>query len=445
MKLFHTSDWHLGQQFMGKSRDEEHGHFLKWLIQQVEQNKPDALVIAGDIFDTSTPPSYARKRFHDFLEDLTDTGIRCVVIIAGNHDSVAVLNESAKLLRKLHIYVVAHFDCQSLIEGEQESARKLLEKILIPVLPNSKSSADSNVLGYICALPFLRSRDLLSSQAEESVSDKQSRINAAITKSYHQAYEISQKIMQERKHSDLPFAMTGHLTTLGSALTESVRDIYVGNLEGLATDSFPPAHYIALGHIHKPQPASKSRHIHYSGSPIPLSFDEASQQKQLLHVQFRSENDAIQTQISQIPIPCWQRLKHLQGSLAEIEHVLRELKQSLVAEGENAEPEAQLTSTSRTSIWIQVDIEGSQIFDNLQEHLQQLVDDCPIEILRIRRIRQAITNQEALQDVHLQELSTLEVFNVRLSLDAHLDPDTQQRLKTKFTELTHFVEQGNES
>lgn len=421
MKLLHTSDWHLGQQFMGKSRDAEHQQFLAWLIQQIDVKKPDALIVAGDIFDTTTPPSYARRRFHDFLENLIDSPVTSVVIIAGNHDSVAVLNESAKLLRKLNVYVIAEFDCQRFLNASEEQEQQYLNNILIPVF--SATNVNQTV-GFICALPYLRSRDLLASQAEESITDKTSRIQQAIVQTYEKAFAISREMMAAQNMAELPLVMTGHLTTLGSSVTESVREIYVGNLEGLATSNFPPADYIALGHIHKRQPASQRQHIHYSGSPIPLSFDEAAQQKSLLDVSVKRDGDARVTQVENIDIPSWQTLKQIRGPLAELENTLHELKAQLAQ-----------AEIPQQAIWLQIDIEGSQVFDNLYEHLQGIVDGCPIEILRIRRVKQQHTSQSTLKEVHLQELTPNEVFHFRLAQDEHLDTNTRQRLLDKFAQL----------
>ena len=96
MKILHTSDWHLGQHFYGKSRAKEHQQFLNWLLSQVDEKNIDAIIVAGDIFDTSTPPSYAREMYFDFISKLHITGCQ-LIVLAGNHDSVAMLNESKAL------------------------------------------------------------------------------------------------------------------------------------------------------------------------------------------------------------------------------------------------------------------------------------------------------------------------------------------------------------
>ncbi|MFT7200753.1 MAG: exonuclease SbcD, partial [Glaciecola sp.] len=106
MKILHTSDWHLGQSFFTKSRKEEHQGFIDWLLQQVATEQVDAVIVAGDIFDTGTPPSYAREMYNQFVVDMQQ--LNCVlVVLGGNHDSVSTLNESKQILACLNTFVVA--------------------------------------------------------------------------------------------------------------------------------------------------------------------------------------------------------------------------------------------------------------------------------------------------------------------------------------------------
>ena len=96
-RILHTSDWHLGQNFYGKSRVNEHQQFLNWLLDQVNNHDIDAVIVAGDIFDTGTPPSYAREMYFDFVVNMHEKNCQ-LIILAGNHDSVAMLGESKQLL-----------------------------------------------------------------------------------------------------------------------------------------------------------------------------------------------------------------------------------------------------------------------------------------------------------------------------------------------------------
>lgn len=106
MRILHTSDWHLGQNFYSKSRAAEHEAFLNWLLETARTHEVDAIIVAGDIFDTGSPPSYARELYNRFVVNLQQTGCH-LVIVAGNHDSVATLNESRDIPAFLNTTVVA--------------------------------------------------------------------------------------------------------------------------------------------------------------------------------------------------------------------------------------------------------------------------------------------------------------------------------------------------
>ena len=112
MKILHTADWHLGNNFHGYDRTDEHRHFLRWLLEVMEEKQPDVLIVAGDVFDTANPSARAEELLYDFLLRATQTvrGLQ-IVLIAGNHDSAGRLEAPASLLKTLNIYVrgTVHF------------------------------------------------------------------------------------------------------------------------------------------------------------------------------------------------------------------------------------------------------------------------------------------------------------------------------------------------
>lgn len=195
MRILHTSDWHLGQHFIGRSRASEHQAFLRWLVEQARQQALDAIIVAGDIFDTATPPSYARELYNQFIVDLQRSGCQ-LVILGGNHDAPAVLNESKNLLQCLNTTVIA------------DISNDLNEQLLVL---HDKAQQPAALL---CAIPFLRARDLLQSQAGQSGSDKQRDLQQAIALHYQQLFDLAQQYNQQHQ-LQLPIIMTGHLTTLG--------------------------------------------------------------------------------------------------------------------------------------------------------------------------------------------------------------------------------------
>lgn len=386
MRILHTSDWHLGQHFMGKTRQAEHRAWCDWLVQTVAEQQAHALIIAGDIFDTGTPPSYAREQYNNFILQMQATGCQ-LVILAGNHDSVAMLNESKNLLAQLNTHVIS------------SAADNPDEQLLLLKRPDGQAGA------IICAVPYLRPRDVQRSQAGQSADDKQRDLQQAIADHYAQLFSRAQAL-RKQLGVNLPIIGTGHLTTLGASLTDSVRKIYVGNLGAFPTDAFPAFDYLALGHIHRPQKVAGLEHIRYSGSPIPLSFDEADQQKQLLRVDLKA--DGLQA-VSELNIPCFQPLISLSGSLAELEQQFSELAKQL---------------DRNTVTWLEIYVRVDDYYVDLNDRVNALCSDLPVEVLRVRRERgdQAAGLTRDSGQV-LSELTPAEVFAKRLHAEELTDED----------------------
>lgn len=214
MRILHTSDWHLGQNFYSKSRAAEHEAFLNWLLETAQAHEVDAIIVAGDIFDIGSPPSYARELYNRFVVNLQQTGCH-LVIVAGNHDSVATLNESRDILAFLNTTVVA----------SAGHAPQILKK------------RDGTPGAVLCPIPFLRPRDIVQSQAGLSGSEKQQHLLQAITRYYHQQHTEACAL---RGDQAIPIIATGHLTTVGASKSDAVREIYIGTLDAFPAQNFPP-------------------------------------------------------------------------------------------------------------------------------------------------------------------------------------------------------------
>ncbi|WP_448552880.1 exonuclease subunit SbcD [Thalassotalea montiporae] len=401
MKILHTSDWHLGQHFYGKSRANEHLQFLNWLLEQVTEHSVDAIILAGDIFDTSAPPSYARELYFNFIDKLNTLGCQ-LIALAGNHDSVAMLNESKQLLAALNTQVITTASADS-------------DQQLVTI-----KNASGKALGVVCAIPFLRPRDLVTSQAGQSATDKQLQLQVAITEHYQTLYESANAYQ-------LPVIMTGHLTTVGSKTSDSVREIYIGTLEAFPANAFPKADYIALGHIHRPQKVAGNNTIRYSGSPIPLSFDEASHDKT---VNLVSVNDQSTVVVEALTIPRFQPMAMLKTSVDELATSIEQLAQ---------EYSEQITTD--LPLWLDIEISAQGYLADLSGRVQELVKDLPIEVLLIRRSKQE--RQQILAEqrtVTLEELSVSDVFTARLAQE-EWQTDEQEKQKERLTELFKQVHQ----
>jgi len=411
MRLIHTSDWHLGQYFFTKSRAPEHQAFLTWLIEQVEQHQVDAVIVAGDIFDTGSPPSYARELYNRFVVNLQKTGCQ-LVVLAGNHDSVATLNESRELLSCLNTQVIATV-------GEDLSRQVLTL--------NDRQGQPGAVL---CAIPFLRPRDLLASQSGQSGSEKQLALQEAIAAHYSSLYRAA-CARRDALGLPLPIIATGHLTTVGVTTSDSVRDIYIGTLDAFPAQAFPPVDYVALGHIHRAQKIAKTEHIRYSGSPIPLSFDEASNDKSVYLLDFTG---ATLNSIETLAIPRAQPMVIIKGTLAEIEKQLLSFQ----------DDEPQHPGESQKNVWLDIEVATQDYLSDIQRRIQNLTDPLPVEVVLLRRSKeqrlQGLLQQEK---ETLKELSVSEVFERRLAQENTPEEGRQQRIRTLFSQVLEQVESGH--
>ncbi|MBL4821996.1 MAG: exonuclease subunit SbcD [Colwellia sp.] len=408
MRIIHTSDWHLGQYFYGKSRANEHKQFLTWLLTQVKNHAIDAIIVAGDIFDTATPPSYARQMYFNFISEIQSLDCQ-LVILAGNHDSVSMLAESKELLSALSTRVIANV-------SDLENIDNLAEQVFI--LKNSNKEPQA----VICAVPFIRPRDVIKSQQGQSASDKSKSLQQAIVDHYQALFEYAQQLVKESK-LELPIIATGHLTALGVTSSDSVRDIYIGTLEALPSNAFPRADYIALGHIHRAQKVGKTDHIRYCGSPIALSFDEAKQSKRVLMVDFKANK---LSSVTDLIVPCFQPLAMVKTSLAklsqDVEKLLAELTLSQSFKQDNNQHNSKNNSENNSQkFWLDIELVDSDRLSDLQSRIATLVADFPVEILLVRRAKQ-IRQQlmQAQQDNStLSELTLDEVFASRLQQEAY--------------------------
>lgn len=394
MRILHTSDWHLGQHFMGRSRQAEHQALIDWLLQQVATQDINAVLLAGDIFDTGAPPSYARELYNQLVVRLHEAACQ-LVLLGGNHDSVATLEESRPLL--------SYLGCTVIPAVQEDLSRQLL----------LLRDRDDQPAALLCAVPFVRARDVMQSQAGQSAEDKQLGLQQAIARHYQDLYQLA-VAQREALGTALPILATGHLTTVGASSSESVREIYVGALDAFPSNAFPPFDYIALGHIHRPQQVGGQSHIRYSGSPLALSFDELGQDKQMLLLE---THGSAPLSITPLAVPCFQPLCSLRGTLAQLQLSI---------------PAAIASIGTQQQLWLEVIVEGDDYLSDLQNRIQLLLQDQPAELLRLRRARGQQTTALQAERSTLDELSPQEVFERRLQLeeiDAAQAADMRQRYR----------------
>ncbi len=408
MRILHTSDWHLGQHFMGRTRQAEHQALIEWLLHQVEEKQIELVIIAGDVFDTGAPPSYARELYNQLVIALHELSCQ-LIVLAGNHDSVSMLNESKQLLACLDTCVVA------------KTQPDALEDHIIEV-----KDKQGELAAIVCAVPFIRPKDLIMSESNQSEVEKKrnllSQIQAFYFDVYQAAIERSKKSHstkfsnQEPGHGvqmnlfdlQIPIIGTGHLTTLGAKTSESVRDIYIGTLEAVPAQAFPAFDYLALGHIHRSQVVAGNACQRYSGSPICLSFDELNKNKSMVLLDTHDVMEFGKFQPELIEVPNFQSMKTLKGP---IDPVLEELAE-LVASYKNAETENPEQEGDTRSLWLEVKVTTDAYLNDVQKRIQEIIGGAPIDLLRVtRQAKTQIKDHTNHAKETLTELTVEDVFD----------------------------------
>lgn len=388
MKILHTSDWHIGRTLYSKKRYEEFESFLAWLADTIQQNEIDALLVAGDVFDTIAPSNRAQELYYRFLYRIASSSpCQHVVVVAGNHDSPSFLNAPRELLKVLNVHVVG---C---------STEKPEDEVL--VLHNKDKKPEM----IVCAVPYLRDRDIRVSEAGESFEDKEQKLIDGIRKHYK---EVASSAEQKRREleADIPIVAMGHLFTAGGQILENdgVRELYVGTLAHVNADIFPACFsYVALGHLHIPQEVGNSEKIRYSGSPLPMGFGEATQQKSVCQVEFHSAPATVKL----IDVPQFQMLRRIEG---DWDNILTQIEN---------------LSRANSQCWLEVIYMGEEIIGDLRERLERVISNSQMEILRIKNNR---VIDQVLRQIHEEEtLEDLDVDDVfKRCLTSHDVPEDQR-------------------
>ena len=392
MKILHTSDWHIGQKFMGKSREDEHKAFLTWVYETIKTESIDVLIVAGDIFDTGNPPNYALELYYNFLKKLVSIKNLYVIITAGNHDSISTLKAPKQLLEAMNIYVVT--------SGESD------ENELIAIYKNDQLEA------IVCAVPFLRDSVVREAVSGQTLNEKESSLNSGIKKHYIDVYNEARELIKE---NNIPIIATGHLTTVGSRTSESERDIYIGGTLDIGSDFLGKYFdYVALGHLHINQIVGEN-HVRYSGSPIPLSFSESKQKKKVNIITFEDS----QVSIKELDIPLYRKLQVFKGDLESIK------KELLCVEDKDT--------------WIEIHLKDENpMYAN--QTIREYASDLGLTVLAIKIDRtQKKLEAKELDVVSLDELSVSDVFQRRLDVEKLENEKFIEELTLNFKKVVEKV------
>ena len=393
MKILHTSDWHIGKQLHKIDLSEDLELFFDWLLKTIKEKQIDLLLISGDIFDQANPSQASMKQYYSLLKKMIPLNCN-IIITGGNHDSAAVLNAPKEILEVLNVKVLG---------GAPQDIKDIFMEF-------EKDGVDL----VVAAVPFLKDRDIRKSLEGESYNDKIEQIKEGIKGYFSKVNNYYQQHYAAHK-----FIIMGHLYVQGAHLSESMRDIQIGNQAGIEGGIFgDSADYVALGHIHKPYAVSLSKNIHYSGSPVSFSFSEKEDVKQvnIIHI----ENNAVDVSI--LNVPRFRNLISFAGTINEVTQKINEFDQVgvLMTLGE-----------------IIVNEENESIITRQQ--LENLMLDNDNEFLKIVKTRLNFSNKirgatDAFETgTDVSDVSPMQMFEKKLDLMD--DIDNIDDLKNAFREI----------
>lgn len=267
MKILHTSDLHIGKRVNEYALLEEQEFVLKQIIDIAQSEKPDAIILAGDIYDKSIPSAEAVSLFDDFLVNLAKLG-KDIFIISGNHDSAERIAFASRIMEASKIHLSPVFNGK-----------------IAPIILND---GETELAVYM--LPFIKPA-IVQHFADEGTE----------IKTYDEAmrYVISQMGIDKTRRNIL----VTHQFITNAERTES-EDVMVGGLDNIDASAFDDFDYVALGHLHRPQSCGKET-IRYSGSPLKYFFSEVNDKKSVTIIEIKGNDSPSITPKPLTPLHEW--------------------------------------------------------------------------------------------------------------------------------------------
>ncbi|MBQ2752781.1 MAG: exonuclease SbcCD subunit D [Firmicutes bacterium] len=278
MKFIHLSDLHIGKRVNDFSMLEDQKYILEKIADIVKEEKADAVIIAGDIYDKSVPPAEAVRVFDDFLNTLTES-VKSVYMINGNHDSAERVAFGARQMEKGGVFIAPVFD------GEM---KRYTEK-----------DEYGNINLYL--LPYIKPVNVRPFFEEGVVTDTYSAVKAVIDKT---SIDKSERNI-----------IVSHQFITGAERSES-EEVYVGGSDNVKAEVFDDFDYVALGHLHRPQHIAR-KEVRYCGTPLKYSFSEADHNKSVTVVEMKEKGNIEIKTIPLVPLRDMRRLKGTYEYLTE--------------------------------------------------------------------------------------------------------------------------------
>ncbi|MBY7859668.1 exonuclease SbcCD subunit D [Vibrio fluvialis] len=280
MKFLHTSDWHLGRQFHNVSLLEDQRYVLKQLIDYLKNNAVDAVIVAGDVYDRSVPPTVAIELLDEVVSSIcTDLNIP-MIMIPGNHDGAKRLGFAAKQMKGAGLHIISDF-----------------EQMMTPVVLKSDQAGDVAFYG----MPY-NDPEQVRHHYQNSVT------------THDEAHQFLCECIKAQRDTSQCHVLISHCFVDGAMESDSERPLSIGGSDRVNHEHFADFDYVALGHLHQPQKKGEE-HIRYSGSLMKYSFSEQHQKKGMTLVEL---NDAGFVAAEHIPLSAPHDMRIIEGELDQL-------------------------------------------------------------------------------------------------------------------------------
>ena len=361
----------------------------------------DVVLVAGDVFDTANPPQSAEKLYFNFVADLNRQTSASLVLVAGNHDSASQLDAPKRLLKALRTHVVGAM--------AEDPADRILR------LPS-----DQQPKVAIAMVPFLRERDVRLARLGESNAEVQAQVREGIAAAYRDTAAAVRA-----KPPGCPVIATGHLTVTGASTSDSERDIHIGGLGSIEPGVFPAEFaYVALGHLHRPQSPDGQGRVRYAGSPLPLSFSEVTDKKEVRILDV--EGDVIRQ--FGVPVPTFRKLVRVNTTADTMRSDLTTAVEARPGAGE-------LTA------WVEVVVGGLNGAQDVADQARLNATGLPLEVLKVSlgdrpgRAGPGAGNKDDTQTIESMIDRPAEVFEHLLGQREDVSETQKESLRLAFAQL----------
>ncbi len=281
MRFLHTADWHLGRSLHGASLIEDQAHLLDQLVALAREQRPDAVLVAGDVYDRGVPPREAIELLDETLCRLVLEVGCAVVLIAGNHDSADRLAFGSRILRDRGLHILGH-------PGPDSAGLEL---------------ADAHGPVRVYPVPY----------AEPAI--VRHRFDQHDLQGHQAAMQCLLEGIWSRHPRGARALAVAHCFVAGGTASESERPLSVGGAGAVDPSVFEGFHYVALGHLHRPQRCGGNGHVRYSGSLMRYSFSEVDHDKAVLAVEMGPDGACSVTEVALSPL---RQVRRVRGLLADL-------------------------------------------------------------------------------------------------------------------------------